>query len=253
MSFLFTGMLLPRLAQLQKILQTLRTATKAVTNNSRQLPFIAIVEGQVMLEHLLRNNNAPELKGFAGRFGQLFNNEELLMAVAVHPRYKLAYVGILSMRKKVIIKGRVISELLDTVNARQRPEATEEEEEENLNNEPDCGNIDQLFLLPSQGWRRRPRSTREEIERDFDEWDSHRLTDSDSVISCEHFPTRHNAAWVKLFCKYNSPLPSSAAVERLFSTGSNVLRASRTNLSAVNVDNLIFIKGNKRFADIDTE
>jgi hypothetical protein len=38
-------------------------------------------------------------------------------------------------------------------------------------------------------------------------------------------------ALVKTFLKYITPLPSSAAVERLFSTGKDVLRAKRASLS----------------------
>ena len=58
------------------------------------------------------------------------------------------------------------------------------------------------------------------------------------------FPSEHRDSFVKLFIKYNTPLPSSAAVERLFSTASDVLRAKRSSLTASNFENLLFIKGN---------
>jgi hypothetical protein len=51
-------------------------------------------------------------------------------------------------------------------------------------------------------------------------------------------------ALVKTFLKYNTPLPSSAAVERLFSTGKDVLRAKRASLSDGAFDALMFLKGN---------
>ncbi|QQP40221.1 Uncharacterized protein FKW44_014201, partial [Caligus rogercresseyi] len=54
----------------------------------------------------------------------------------------------------------------------------------------------------------------------------------------------HREAWMELFIKYNTPLPSSAAVERLFSMASDVLRAKRSCLTAENFENLIFMKGN---------
>ena len=47
-----------------------------------------------------------------------------------------------------------------------------------------------------------------------------------------------------LFIKYNTPLPSSAAVERLFSTAGDVLRAKRSSLDEVNFEELVFLKGN---------
>ena len=49
---------------------------------------------------------------------------------------------------------------------------------------------------------------------------------------------------ITLFKKYNSGLPSSAAVERLFSTAGDVLRPKRACLSEANFENLVFLKGN---------
>ena len=52
-----------------------------------------------------------------------------------------------------------------------------------------------------------------------------------------------------MFIKYNTPLPSSAAVERLFSKGSDVLRAKRSSLTADNFETLLFIRGNLQLLD----
>ncbi|KAG0710081.1 hypothetical protein GWK47_002595 [Chionoecetes opilio] len=50
--------------------------------------------------------------------------------------------------------------------------------------------------------------------------------------------------WVEVFIKYNTPLPSSAAVERLFSSGGDILRSKRASLTAANFESLVFLKGN---------
>jgi hypothetical protein len=50
--------------------------------------------------------------------------------------------------------------------------------------------------------------------------------------------------WIKLFIKFNTAMPSSAAVERLFSTGKDILRDKRASLSDDNFDMLMFLKGN---------
>lgn len=50
--------------------------------------------------------------------------------------------------------------------------------------------------------------------------------------------------WIDTFIKYNTPLPSSAAVERLFSCAGDVLRAKRSSLDEVNFEDLVFLKGN---------
>ncbi|QQP49002.1 Uncharacterized protein FKW44_009508 [Caligus rogercresseyi] len=54
-------------------------------------------------------------------------------------------------------------------------------------------------------------------------------------VTRDMFPQNHREAWMELFIKYNTPLPSSA---------SDVLRAKRSCLTAENFENLIFMKGN---------
>lgn len=51
-------------------------------------------------------------------------------------------------------------------------------------------------------------------------------------------------AFINLFRRFNTGLPSSAAVERLFSIGKLILRDNRSNLSDDNFNKLMFIKGN---------
>ena len=47
---------------------------------------------------------------------------------------------------------------------------------------------------------------------------------------------------IELFIKYNTAIPSRAAVERFFSTGKDVLRAKRSSLSNDNFNMLMFMK-----------
>ena len=47
-----------------------------------------------------------------------------------------------------------------------------------------------------------------------------------------------------LFIKLNTPLPSSAAVERLFSLGKDILRPKRASLSDEHFEMMVFLKGN---------
>ncbi len=60
-------------------------------------------------------------------------------------------------------------------------------------------------------------------------------------ISCDHFPLQQRSAWLYIF---SMPLPSSTAGERLFSFGSDILRAQRSSLTSDNFEKLVFLKGN---------
>ena len=48
-----------------------------------------------------------------------------------------------------------------------------------------------------------------------------------------------------LYIKFNSPIPSSAAVERLFSTGKDVLKPKRSRLTDKHFEMLLFLRKNK--------
>jgi hypothetical protein len=50
---------------------------------------------------------------------------------------------------------------------------------------------------------------------------------------------------IDLFIKYNTAIPSSAAVERLFSIGKDILTAKRAKLSDAKFERLMFMKGNQ--------
>ncbi|KAG0720744.1 hypothetical protein GWK47_047855 [Chionoecetes opilio] len=55
---------------------------------------------------------------------------------------------------------------------------------------------------------------------------------------------KYRDQWVTLFIKYNTGVPSSAAVERLFSTVGDVPEAKEGCLSEDNFEYLVFLKGN---------
>ncbi|KAG0714095.1 hypothetical protein GWK47_014816 [Chionoecetes opilio] len=83
----------------------------------------------------------------------------------------------------------------------------------------------------------------EELEKNLHSWTQ--LDVQDNVpLSPDMFPMEHRQIWVDLFIRYNTPVPSSAAVERLFSMGSDVMRPKRSSLTAKNFEKLVFLKGN---------
>ena len=85
----------------------------------------------------------------------------------------------------------------------------------------------------------------EKLEEEIDRWNKEKKW-HDS-LSPSSFPAEYRSVWVSLFIKYNTPLPSSAAVERLFSLGSVILTAKRASLTSENFQRLVFLKGNLEF------
>ena len=52
-------------------------------------------------------------------------------------------------------------------------------------------------------------------------------------------------AGIEDFLKYNTGIPSSAAIERVFFVGSHVMKPKRATLSSENFEQLVFIRENE--------
>ena len=92
----------------------------------------------------------------------------------------------------------------------------------------------------------------EEVGKEVDTWGAIVGT-SIMKISPANFPKEHRQHWVNCFIKYNTPLPSSASAERLFSFGSDILRPKRASLTNLNFENLTFMKGNLKLVKRERE
>lgn len=80
----------------------------------------------------------------------------------------------------------------------------------------------------------------ESFVRSMDRW---QRTNIKILVNKNLFPMEHRDIWEDLFIKYNTPIPSSAAVERIFSTAVDI-RPKRSSLTANNFEELVFMKGN---------
>lgn len=63
------------------------------------------------------------------------------------------------------------------------------------------------------------------------------------------FPVQHRSAWLKAFITYNTIVPSSASVERMFNMGSDILRQKRSLLNSESVEKLVFLRGNAMYLE----
>ena len=62
---------------------------------------------------------------------------------------------------------------------------------------------------------------------------------STALPAPESFPCN---PFLEIFVGYNTPIPSSAAVERMFSLGKDILKPKRSSLSDVHFEMLAFLK-----------
>ena len=216
----YMGILLPNLKLMKDQVAALRTDA-------------SIVEGQELISYLLENNDNPRV-AFKGRFEHLFQDEDLLIATALHPHFKLGVVGYLSGDLKVKIRRMVIKEVMSLVgHAGEFGDAQVPRHE--MEDDP--------FMYMRGDVKEPVHVAQENLEDTFDGWNKVGVKNS-TPLSSDQFPLLHREAWLDLFIHYNTSLPSSAAVERLFSLGSDILRPKRSSLTAGNFENLVFLKGN---------
>ena len=95
------------------------------------------------------------------------------------------------------------------------------------------------IMRPSKG--RTGRSLRSKAESLVATWQG-----QDSKQNYTDMTFLEEPVLVKLFVQYNTTIPSSAAVERIFSTGKDIwkLKPKRASLSDKNFERLMFLKGN---------
>ncbi|KAG0715543.1 hypothetical protein GWK47_011723 [Chionoecetes opilio] len=65
------------------------------------------------------------------------------------------------------------------------------------------------------------------------------------------FSALYRTAWVDVFVKYNTAIPRSAAVERLFSQGSDIMKVKSANLTSNNFERLVLMKGNMDMLNVE--
>ncbi|KAG0729520.1 hypothetical protein GWK47_003455 [Chionoecetes opilio] len=150
---------------------------------------------------------------------------------AIHPFFKLPVVLLLNPEKVDAVISRLLFKVteqavLDTSEG-SRPDEDEEE--------------DFFKALTSPG----PTATEgtnsqrlsNKIGKELESWCSGKQRNK--LLEQAMFPALSDAAWVDAFVKCNTAIPSSAAVERLFSLGSDIMKAERASLTSDNFERLV--------------
>lgn len=185
------------------------------------------------------------------RFGPVNCSDPHLIAAALHPGYRLLWVNDLNEKTRItalIVKAR--EELRIKQKENEGGDASVEEssdaDEDDFMSAFQSRPAAVLSSTGSRSGRSRGRLTvtnvSEPIVIGFLSCGGERMN---AKISVEKISAAlHDPLLRRLFVQYNTTLPSSAAVERLFSTAGDVLKPKRANMSNVNFDRAMFLRQN---------
>ena len=166
------------------------------------------------------------------RFRNIFESNDCILAAVVLPKFKLKWVE--SQRKKDEYKQMLLQAMHEYTDdeVMVTPEIQEESLKVSKKN-------DDFYEFKSDDESSSHNSCIEVEAREY-------LSNAKTVKCLHKYPTIK-----KLFRMYNTLLPSSAPVERLFSLGGAVLTPKRNRLTDARFEKLLLMRYNKEFLFID--
>ncbi|XP_032682818.1 uncharacterized protein LOC116849605 [Odontomachus brunneus] len=157
-------------------------------------------------------------QGLDKRFCTTFEKKELIIATCLHPKFKLNW---LSGEKKKLAEI-YLGDLLGIQSTESSPKDIKSDEHDD-------------FFIFEQHKSTQTESEEEELQRFL-------KSKNCNIDMLNDYPKLK-----KLFLKYNTALPSSASVERMFSVGGSVLTPQRGHLYDDTIEQQILLKINKEF------
>ena len=153
------------------------------------------------------------LNGIDERFHNLFADSEAIAAAILHPKFRNTWTH----NQETIQKGlQLIKDLLSAMPVNASPTSDSES--------IDDDDAAEFF------------STHNTRSSDHDVLGQYLISQSDETCSIAAWP-----ALKELFIRLNTPLPASAAVERLFSCAGLTMNKKRTRLTDNNFESLVFL------------
>ena len=155
------------------------------------------------------------------------------LATAFHPSYKL---DCLDFEDRSRVRELMVAEVDKVIAADPELSAKASYEEAGLNAEDDHPDVCEL---------------RSKYSLSSSQNQSLTTVDADTAVA-QYLEERRSLSAMRsplmraLFLKFNTGLPSSAPVERMFSLAKNLLRCERSRMSDEHVDRSLFLKANRR-------
>ena len=220
-----TGIELTFLMEYVAVMKPLAQALNILQSESNMfmgylLPTICILRQKLMAKQATSTTCKPLvaalISGINERFNYLFDDSEAVAAAILHPKFRTSWTD----NQQTIQKGlQMIKDLLSTMSVSATPDTSGSES---------LDDDEAAFFSTSK-----TRSANQNILEQY------LSSQSDETCSVAAWP-----ALKELFIRLNTPLPASAAVERLFSCAGLTMNKKRTRLSDDLFENLVFLKKN---------
>ncbi|XP_060616294.2 uncharacterized protein [Anolis sagrei] len=165
-------------------------------------------------------------KALRKRFAPIWEDKKLLLAACLHPRFKVDWLESAqsTQANRYMMEALLKAEIRSTVGKESNTSSEKDQEGDDLE--------DDFFNIQPRGRKSAVDTADEEVLR--------YLKSSSRDVSCLHaFPRV-----MRCFLQYNTGLPSSAAVERLFSVDGNVFTVKRHGLSDELFEQLVLLRQN---------
>jgi len=181
--------------------------------------------------------------GVSKRFESLFGDETFQLASAFHPKFRLFWLEKYDKSKIPKVKETMIRKVEEYF----RQQSDEERISSGDSNNEE-GQDDFFSDLAPRNYTQGQKSFTRKAESLINEWVKSKPTDefTDHAFLGEK-------VLIDLFLQYNTPIPSSAAVERLFCMEKDILRDKRSSLSDETFSFLMFSRSNMHLIENMTE
>jgi hypothetical protein len=189
------------------------------------------------------------MAGLKTRFQHLQNDEKCQLAAAFHPVFRT--LPWLAEEKRAGLKKKMQDLIAEDLKKRvEKAPLTSAE----VTHNDDAGTSAELIDVVPEFWQSMYETTNAKARRDLYDVNATKIVD-DWTKTFTRSRTLHDSDFMRepslidLFIKYNTPVPSSAAVERLFSQSGDILRPKRSCLKAERFNHLNFLRGNRHHWD----
>lgn len=183
------------------------------------------------MPHLLYNSHIVTTisEAIEKRFGSVLASHEAKMVTATLPKFRLNWLSPEKrddMRRTLLQEAIAQEPLHSPATVRDDNSEKSDESEEN-------------FFVFHNAKSSSDSTTHDEVRKYLED-------SNNNLTSLKAFPTVK-----RLFIKYNTTLPSSAPVERLFSHGGNLLTSSRNRMSDDHMEQVLLLRYNKQHCPSD--